>query len=117
LLIKGLMAKKVLAVQEDEGDIGVLTEPAALTDVIQDGHITYDYPVRFKPGAVINTALASDASENDRFASNPFVTTAYAAEPPDAAGAPSAALTKTFSLKGWTVEVTATPRTTRSRFG
>jgi hypothetical protein len=109
LLIKGLMAKKVLAVQEDDGDIGVLTEPAALTDVVQDGHITYDYPVRFAKGAVINTALAPTASDDNGFASNAFVTTAYAAEPPDAAGTPSAALTKTFALKGWTVEVTATP--------
>ncbi|MDQ2765861.1 MAG: hypothetical protein M3Y30_01780, partial [Gemmatimonadota bacterium] len=109
LLIKGLMAKKVLAVQEEDGDIGVLTEPAALTDVVQDGHITYDYPVRFAHGAVINTALAPSAAEGDRFASHLFVNTAYAAEPPDAAGAPSTALTKTFDAKGWTVEVTATP--------
>jgi hypothetical protein len=109
LLIKGLMAKKVLAVEEDDGDIGVLTEPASITDVVQDGHITYDYPVRFAPGAVINTAMSPDALESDGFASNLFVNTAYAAGPPDAAEAPSAALSKTFEVKGWSVEVTATP--------
>ena len=115
LLIKGLMAKKVLAVQEDDGDIGVLTEPAALTDVVQDGHIKYDYPVRFAPGAVINTALASESSATDDFASNLFVSTAHAAEPPDPADAPSAAVTKTFEVKGWTVEVTATPEDDKVR--
>jgi hypothetical protein len=112
LLIKGLLAKKVLAVGEDGGDIGVLTEPAALTDVVQEGHIKYDYPVRFAPGAVVNTALASPASgsDNDWLASDFFVRTAYAAAPPDASEAPTAALTKTFEVKGWTVEVTATPQ-------
>jgi hypothetical protein len=109
LLIKGLMAKKVLAVQEDEGDIGVLTEPAALTDVVQDGHITYDYPVRFKAGGIVNTAFAPEESESGWLASDLFVRTAYAAGPPDAAEAPTTALTKTFEVKGWTVEVTATP--------
>ena len=111
LLIKGLLAKKVLAVAEDGGDIGVLTEPASITDVVQEGHLTYDYPVRFAPGGVINTALAPDAGkENDRLA-GAFVQTAYAASPPDASEAPSAALTKTFDVKGWSVEVTATPGT------
>jgi hypothetical protein len=110
LLIKGLLAKKVLAVEEDEGDIAVLTEPAGLTDVVQDGHLTYDYPVRFSSGGIVNTALAPEASEGEWFASDLFVGTAYAATPPDAAEAPTTALTKTFEVKGWTVEVTATPQ-------
>jgi hypothetical protein len=110
LLIKGLLAKKVLAVQEDGGDIAVLTEPAALTDVVQDGHLSYNYPVRFSSAGVVNTALAPESSESRWFASDLFVNTAYAAAPPDAAEAPTAALTKTFEVKGWTVEVTATPQ-------
>jgi hypothetical protein len=110
LLIKGLLAKKVLAVEEDEGDIAVLTEPAGLTDVVQDGHLTYDYPVRFSSGGIVNTALAPETSESGWFASDLFVGTAYAATPPDAAEAPTTALTKTFEVKGWTVEVTATPQ-------
>jgi hypothetical protein len=109
LLIKGVMAKKVLAVEADDGDIGVLTEPASLTDVVQEGHLTYEYPVRFVPGAVVNTALASESSENSWFAGALLVENAYAAAPPDAAEGPTTALTKTFALKGWTVEVTATP--------
>jgi hypothetical protein len=110
LLIKGLLAKKVLAVEEDDGDIAVLTEPAGLTDVVQDGHLTYDYPVRFSSAGIVNTALAPEASESEWFASDLFMSTAYAATPPDAAEAPTTALTKTFEVKGWTVEVTATPQ-------
>jgi hypothetical protein len=108
LLIKGLLAKKVLAVQEDDGDIGVLTEPAAVTDVIQDGHLTYDYPVRFAAGGIVNTALA-DIPDDSWFAGGMFVKSAYASPPPDAADAPSTAISKTFDVKGWTVEVSGTP--------
>lgn len=114
LLIKGLLAKKVLAIEEDEGDIAVLTEPAGIGDVVQEGHIKYDYPVRFASSGVVNTALADDAPEGDWLASAFLVQRAYAAAPSDGADpadAPSAALTKTFDVKGWTVEVTATPQT------
>lgn len=110
LLIKGVMAKKVLAVKEYQGDIGVLTEPASLTDVVQEGHLKYDYPVRFVPGAVVNTALAHESSQNSWFAAGDLlVKRTYAAAPPDPAEVPTAALTKTFEVKGWTVEVTAAP--------
>jgi hypothetical protein len=109
LLIKGLLAKKVLAVEEDDGDIAVLTEPAGVTDVVQDGHLTYDYPVRFASSGVVNTALAPAAPDDDWLAGNLLVRSAYAAAP-DEAEAPTAALTKTFDVKGWTVEVTATPQ-------
>jgi hypothetical protein len=109
LLIKGLLAKKVLAVEEDDGDVAVLTEPAGITDVIQDGHLKYDYPVRFASNGVVNTALAPDAPESDWLGSDLFVRSAYAAAPPDETEAPTSALTKTFEVKGWTVEVTATP--------
>ena len=109
LLIKGVLAKKVLAVEEDDGDIAVLTEPAGITDVIQDGHITYNYPVRFSHAGIVNTALAPDSSENDWFGSDLFVHRAYAATPPDANEEPSTGLTKTFEVKDWKVEVTGTP--------
>jgi hypothetical protein len=109
LLVKGLLAKKVLAVESYNGDIAVLTEPAGLTDVVQDGHLTYDYPVRFSSGGIVNTALAPEASGSEWFASDLFVNTAFASAPPDAAEAPTTALTKTFDAKGWTVEVTAVP--------
>jgi hypothetical protein len=109
LLVKGVMAKKVLAAEVYDGDLAVLTEPASITDVIQDGHITYEYPVRFVSGAVVNTALADESSESGWFAENLSVKSAHAASPPDAEEAPTAALSKTFTVKGWTVEVTGTP--------
>ena len=112
LLIKGVMAKKVLAVEEDDGDIAVLTEPAAVIDVIQDGHLKYDYPVRFTAGGIVNTALAEPA-DSSWFAGDLLVKNAYAATPPDAAEAPSTAISKTFQVKGWTVEVTGTPENDR----
>ncbi len=112
LLIKGFMAKKVLAVEESEGDIAVLTEPAAITDVVQDGHITYNYPVRFSSAGVANTALAPVPHDSSAFGDF-FVRTAYAAEPPDDAEAPSTAASKTFNVSGWTVEVTAIPENDR----
>jgi hypothetical protein len=108
LLIKGVMAKKVLAVEPADGDIAVLTEPAAVTDVIQDGHLTYEYPVRFAPSGIVNTALA-ETSDGSSLASDFFVKSAFARTPPDAAEAPSTAISKTFTVKGWTVEVTGTP--------
>ena len=116
LLIKGVMAKKVLAVEVDDGDIAVLTEPAAITDVIQDGHLKYDYPVRFAAGGGLNTALADEPADG-WLAGDLLVKSAYAAGAPDAAEAPSAALTKTFSLKGWTGRSPAPRRTTGSSCG
>src|SRR5256885_16804953 len=91
LLIKGLLAKKVLAVEESEGDIAVLTEPAGITDVIQDGHLTYNYPVRFSTGGVVNTALAPETEEHSWLASDLFVSTAFAAAPRDDVEPPTSA--------------------------
>lgn len=102
IMIKGVLARKVLAVEEDDGDIGVLTEPAGITDVIEEGRLQFNYPVRFAPGVVVNTALAAAP------ASNPFVRTAYASDAPTGADAPSAKSTQ-FEVKDWKVEVTAIP--------
>jgi hypothetical protein len=47
LLMQGLALRKILAVMPFESKTAVLTAPAALTDAIQEGHIHWDYPVRF----------------------------------------------------------------------
>jgi hypothetical protein len=47
LLIEGWLARKVLAVDVDGSQVGVLTEPAALGDIAADAHIRLDAPVRF----------------------------------------------------------------------
>ncbi|HEY6373475.1 MAG TPA: hypothetical protein VIX37_23060 [Candidatus Sulfotelmatobacter sp.] len=47
LLMQGLSLRKVLAVMPFESRTAVLTVPAVLTDAIKEGHMHWDYPVRF----------------------------------------------------------------------
>jgi len=47
LLIKNLTARKVLGTEDTPDGLVVLTEPAELTDVIEDGNIHIEAPVRF----------------------------------------------------------------------
>ncbi|HZQ96607.1 MAG TPA: hypothetical protein VFA67_16475 [Candidatus Sulfotelmatobacter sp.] len=47
LLIKGLLARNVVAAETTPDGVVVLTQQAALTDVIQDGDIHLQSPVRF----------------------------------------------------------------------
>lgn len=49
LLIKGMLARIVLGAEETPQGIIVLTQQAALTDLIQDGEIHVQMPVRFSP--------------------------------------------------------------------
>ncbi|HET7584389.1 MAG TPA: hypothetical protein VFK13_05745 [Gemmatimonadaceae bacterium] len=49
LVIKGLLARRVVAVKRVGAEIGVLTEPASLGEVVRDGHITLHLPVHFTP--------------------------------------------------------------------
>ena len=57
VLIKGLLARKVIAVETQANEIAVLTVPAGLIDVIKDGQIRVQAPVRF--GAAQAAARAS----------------------------------------------------------
>jgi hypothetical protein len=47
LLIKGLLARKVIATQVDGNRLAVLVEPAKLQDIIKEGQIRLSAPVRF----------------------------------------------------------------------
>lgn len=49
LFIKNLTARRVLGTQETPDGIAVLTEPAVITDVVEDGTIHIQAPVRFGP--------------------------------------------------------------------
>ena len=49
LLIKNLTARRVIGSEETPDGLAVLTEPAVLTDVVQDGTIHIQAPVRFGP--------------------------------------------------------------------
>ena len=47
LLIKGLLARKVLAVDVQGSQVAALTMRATLGEVIRDGHIEFNAPIRF----------------------------------------------------------------------
>jgi hypothetical protein len=47
LVIKGLLARKVLAVEHDGDSVAVLTGAARLGEVLRDGQIRFEAPVRF----------------------------------------------------------------------
>ena len=49
LMIKNLIVRKVLAAEETPDGVIVLTEKGALTDLIQDGQIHVEMPVRYGP--------------------------------------------------------------------
>jgi hypothetical protein len=51
LLMKGILARKVLATENDGEVIAVLTGPTSIGEVIQDGKIHIDAPFRFSPQA------------------------------------------------------------------
>lgn len=47
LVIKGLLARKVLAVEADGNSVAFLTGPAQLGEVVREGRIHFEAPVRF----------------------------------------------------------------------
>jgi hypothetical protein len=47
ILIKGLLAKKVLASETDGDEVAVLTVPAGLLDIVTDAKIHVETPIRF----------------------------------------------------------------------
>jgi hypothetical protein len=57
MFLEHLGVRRVLAVQTQASQIAVLTEPAALTDFIQDGNIQFSVPVNFRELQARTTAL------------------------------------------------------------
>lgn len=47
LVIKGLIARKILAVERARGEVVVVTDPASMTDVIKEGEVHVAAPIRF----------------------------------------------------------------------
>lgn len=48
LFMEHLGARRIVATQKQGSEIDLLTEPAALTDFIQDGHIEFKAPINFR---------------------------------------------------------------------
>lgn len=47
LVIKGLIARKILAVERTGGEVVVVTDPASMTDVVKEGEVHVEAPIRF----------------------------------------------------------------------
>jgi len=117
-VIKGLLARKVLASMTNGNELAVLTIPAGLVDIISDGKIRLQAPIRFGSG---QTASTPSQSENlDRvadlfvpqlFAQGPAETLRTAAEKAgvrDAFGNAAAAPFKAV-LSGWETKFSTDP--------
>ncbi len=77
-VIKGLLARKVLASMTDGNELAVLTIPAGLTDIITDGKIRLEAPIRFGSG---QTAFAPSRSGNAGRVADLFVPQLFAQGP------------------------------------
>lgn len=64
LVVKGLLARRVLAVEREGELLAVLTGPVSLGEVIRDGRIAVDAPLRFTAG----TARAGPPARADAWA-------------------------------------------------
>jgi hypothetical protein len=78
ILIKGLLARKVLASETDGDEVAVLTVPAGLLDIVTDAKIHVETPIRF--GSPEPIAAAVERSYLDRFLGT-LAAPAYAQSP------------------------------------
>lgn len=123
LLIKGALARKIIASETSGNEFAVLTEPAGLPDLVSDATIRLRAPVRFGAG----TALAAAAPEATIWhkVAGALVPSAHAQSPTeerrksaekngrrDAFGNVAKAPYKAL-LEGWETEFSATPSTGR----
>ncbi len=136
LMIKGVLARKVIGTDTVDGQTLVLTQPAALTDVIAQGHISVRAATHFGGGGTASalpahlpawsallpgtTAMAADAqwSNNTRNPSLPQPTPSVGVHPPSEfdqfVNQAGAVLTPFKSLLGgWDVDWNATPAANR----
>jgi hypothetical protein len=90
LVLRGLCARKVLEVLVDGPVVAVLTESAALTDVVNEGRIRIDAPIRFTEQAAPGFAGIVDN----------IIPAAHAAAPGNSVSA---------SKKDWNATYTVTP--------
>ena len=78
LVIKGLLARKIIAVAMDGNEVAVLTAPAGLNEIVADGRISINAPIRF--GRARTAAIPATQSIWDRMADG-IVAPAYAQSP------------------------------------
>ncbi len=117
LVIKGLLAKKIVASEMEEGNqILVLTQQASLTDAIENGHIQVAAPIRFGGMRAAKEAPAPGDSLMDWlcppvYAQSPdgaVLNKAEAAGTKDALGNVLSGI-KGAVIEGWTTDFNTTP--------
>lgn len=62
LVLKGLLARKVLATEVDGELVAVLTGPVSIAEVLNNGKLHFEAPLRFSPRVAANTSGASGAT-------------------------------------------------------
>lgn len=102
LMIKGLLARKVIGVETDGAETLVLTQPAAITDVVKEGHVSLRAATHF---GASRTGSNDERRRLDGWSALLPGTPAFGAE--DQAGA----LFSPFKslLDGWDINWEATP--------
>jgi len=90
LVIKGLLARKIIASETSGNEIAVLTVPAGLVDILADGKIRLQAPIRFGSAQTASTPSASGG----------FTRLANTLVPPLFAQSPTAERLKTAEDKG-----------------
>jgi hypothetical protein len=118
-LIKGLLARKVVASESNDDELAVLTVPAGLVDLVSDAKIRVHAPIRF--GRPQGVALASPWSPSWRALGDAIVPSAYAQSPVEerrkaaeqnGRGDAFGNLVSTpfkAAISGWDTEFSATP--------
>ena len=105
LVIKGLLARKVLAVDVQGSQVAALTMRAALGEVIRDGHIELHAPIRF-------TRRVANASPGSARQDSPFERALSLAVPEAHAQEVAKSLAKGVAnavVNGWETTYTITP--------
>ncbi|MCY7353610.1 MAG: hypothetical protein LH470_00700, partial [Lysobacter sp.] len=79
LLIKGLLARKVIAAEHTADEIALLTVPAGLLDIVSDAKIRLHAPIRF--GSPASAATATPDRSAWQFAADAILAPAHAQSP------------------------------------
>jgi hypothetical protein len=118
-LIKGLLARRIVASESNGGELAVLTVPAGLLDLVSDAKIKVHAPIRFgRPQAIARTASPAapwrafaDAIVPSAYAQSPVEERRKAAEKKVRGDAFGNLVSTPYkaAISGWETEFSATP--------
>ena len=120
-VIKGLLARKVVAAKTNGNEIAVLTVPAAITEVVSDAKLHVESPIRFGKAVRVSDRAGAQRSAAFQALGDAIVPRLYAQSPTEErrkaaeAGGRSDAFGNVVSAPykaikdGWDTEFSATP--------